>query len=473
LLREGSTNKPKSLQKVRLGVDFTASRYGTKLHKGFLVNAVESKLGLFGSNVAVGMNVLRGIQVFHAQLRNGGTPVKKLSWLVYLSLCVTVGFGVLCCTELNAQEMNYAELASKIIKTSANVKPGDVVVVSGGKHNIELMEALAIEARKQGGMVNMFLDSDKLERATFTEVPEQYLDEQPTYFAEWVKHMNVFIGLPGVEDSKAVFGDVSPERFAKASKAGQVVTDALNESGIRAVFVGYPTQSDAAINQLDFAAYKKVFWDALGADLQKISQDGNKLKQMLQGAKTVRVTSPSGTDFTFSVGNRPIFVDDGIMTDEKAKSQNFQTRAVSLPGGTVFVAPIETSANGKVVIPRDQCLFKPLTKETFDFNQGHIEHYKAESGGQCYADFMAPYDGPKDVFGFFQIGLNPGAKIMENPGDYRPSNAAGLVSIGVGDNLLQGGSNKVRGGGGFGFPIVDATVIIDGKTVVQNGKLTL
>ena len=160
------------------------------------------------------------------------------------------------------------------------------------------------------------------------------------------------------------------------------------------------------------------------------------------------------------------------MTDEKAKSKDFVTRVVSLPGGDIFAAPIETSANGKVVVPRDQCQFKPLTQESFEFVQGHIEHFKAESGGDCYAKWMAPYDGPKDVFGYFQIGLNPDARVMESPGDYRPANAAGLVYIGVGDNQLLGGANKVTGGGGFSFPIVNATVTIDGKTVVQDGKLT-
>jgi leucyl aminopeptidase (aminopeptidase T) len=149
------------------------------------------------------------------------------------------------------------------------------------------------------------------------------------------------------------------------------------------------------------------------------------------------------------------------------------TRVASLPGGSIFFAPIETSANGKVAVPRERCQFKPLTGESFDFNQGHLENFKAESGGQCYTEAMAPYTGPKDMFASFSIGLNPAAKVMENPGDYRPDNAAGLVYIGVGDNQLLGGSNKVQGGGGFGFPIVNATVTIDGKTVVQDGKLTL
>jgi leucyl aminopeptidase (aminopeptidase T) len=389
--------------------------------------------------------------------------------LVLGSIC-SLAFTFNCA---KAQDIDYPKLAARIIKTSASVKPGDVVVIAGGKHDFSLMEALAIAAKKQGGMVTMFMDSDAVERATFKDVPEQYLDLQPTFFADWMKHINVFIGLPNVEDSKAVYADIPPERLARANKASQVISDALNSSGLRFVNVGYPAQGDATLNQLDFATYQKVFWEAVGADYQQISRDGEKLKSILQGAKTVRVTSPSGTDFTFSVGDRPIFVDDGIMTDEKARSQNFVTRAVSLPGGEVFVAPIETSATGKVVVTQDQCDFKPLTQESLEFKQGHVENYKAATGGDCYTKVLAPFDGPKDVFAFFQIGINPAANVMENPGDYRPGYAAGLVTIAVGDNQLLGGNNKVKGGGGFGFPIVNATVTIDGKTVVKDGKLTL
>jgi len=386
--------------------------------------------------------------------------MNHMDWSHASAFCAAVILGVLTREVASAQEKNYGDLAARIVKTSAGVKPGDVVVVAGGKHNLAVMEEMAIQAMKAGGLVTMMIDSDRLERALFTEVPENYLEQPPTYFAEWLKHMNVFIGLPGVEDPKAVFGDVPQDRLAKANKAGQIITDSLNASGVRAVFLGYPSSSDAAVNQLNFATYQKAFWEAVGADYQSISAEGNKLKQILEGAKTVRVTSPSGTDLTFSIGNRPVLLDDGIMTTEKAQAHLALTRFVSLPSGTLSLAPMETSANGKVVIPRAQCQYKPLLGQSSTFKEGRLENYKAEKGGECFNETIAAYSGPKDVFGVFQFGLNPAAKVMEDPGDYRPSYAAGLVTIGIGDNSLMGGNNKVEGGGGFTFPIVNATTAI-------------
>ncbi|MCK4829124.1 aminopeptidase, partial [bacterium] len=238
----------------------------------------------------------------------------------------------------------YAELAPKIVSTSANIKPGDVVVVWGGKHTIPLMEALAIEAQKAGGLVNMFLSSDLVLRSYFVDVPEEYLEIEPRYLAEWVKTMDVVIGLPDVEDFKALYADISEARFAKVVKASQVIQSTLNESKVKLVNIGYPTKQTAANYKLDFTTYEKMHWAAVNADYRQISEKGSTLKGILKGAKSVRVTSPSGTDFTFSVGDRPIFVVDGIMTAEKAQSKLFLERIAALPSGNLFFAPIETSA---------------------------------------------------------------------------------------------------------------------------------
>jgi len=368
-----------------------------------------------------------------------------------------------------AQETNFAGLVKRVVAVSANVKPGEVVVVFGGKHTVPLMEELAIEIQKAGGLPTMLLGSGRVTRSFYLDVPEKYLEQEPRYFAEWLKHMNVWIGISAYEDPKAVFADIPETRFAKAAEADQYITDRLNESGLRLVFIGYPTRELAAVNKLDFATYEKMHWDAVNADYKRISEKGQELKRVLQGAKKVRVTSPAGTDVTFSVGGRPVFVDDGIVTDEEAKAKLFLVRFASLPGGEVVVAPVETSANGRVVVPKHRCRFAPMTGISFDLKNGQLQNFQARENGKCFEETLAPYAGPKDMFGSFSIGLNPALRVIEEGGDYRPGNAAGLVWIIIGDNQMLGGNNKTQVG--FGFPIVNGTVEIDGKVVVKDGKL--
>jgi len=364
---------------------------------------------------------------------------------------------------------NTTELARRVVAESAKIKPGDVVVIDGGKHTIPLMEALAIESQKAGGMVTMFLESDLVMRSYNVDVPEKYLEQKPTFFAEWLKPMDVYISLPGAEDFKAVNAGVPEARFAKAAQAGQIITDLLNGSKVRLVFIGYPSKQEAENNQLDFGAYEKMHWAAVNADYRQIAEKGDQLKKLLQGAKQVKVTSPGGTDLSFAVGSRRVFVQGGVVSEQASKEKFFLSRIASLPGGSVSVAPIETSVNGKVVVPKNRCRYEPLTDASFEFKNGKLDNFKAGKGADCFNQTIAPYTGPKDTFASFSVGLNPALKVIEDGGDYRPYNAAGMVYVGIGDNQMLGGSNKTQGG--YNFPVVKATVAIDGKVVVKDGQL--
>ncbi len=388
-------------------------------------------------------------------------------------LALALGFGLaVVSSPATAQEAQHAALAKRIVTTSLAIQPGDVVVVSGGKHTIGLMEALAAEVTMAGGQVTMFLNTDRVIRAGVAEADAKYLDIEPTYFVNWLEDMDVWIGLPGIEDEKAVFADVPEDRLARAGKASRVIYDALNESGLRGAFIAYPSKQEAAEYGLDFATFEQSHWKSLNADYQKIAAHGAALQRMLEGAKEVRVTSPAGTDLRFSMGDRPVFVNDGIVTAEDAKQAMFITRWATLPGGSVFAAPLETSANGRVVVPKDRCRFQPMTGATYEFTDGKVTTFDAAAGGECYRETMAPYTGPKDMFGYFQIGLNPGRTVIEEGADYRPDDAAGIVWLGIGDNSLFGGANAVDGQGSFYFPVTKATVAIDGKVVVRDGELT-
>ena len=384
---------------------------------------------------------------------------------------VVIGIVIIISAASFAQDTNWKELSYRVIGVTANVKPGDVVVVYGGKHTIPLMEMLAIESNNAGGLTNMFLDSDKVLRALYSETPMDFLGQDQSYFAEWIKNTDVWIALPGTENPKKVFADIPEERFAKMSKAFENFQSMLNSFGVRVVGIEYPTKENAALNQIDFDTYQKMHWEAVNADYSEISKKGQKLQGILQGAKNVRITSKSGTDFSFSIGDRHVFLDDGIVTEDDAQSEYFFDHTVNLPGGDVFVAPSEISANGKVNVPKTRCNYEPMTDISFEFKDGQLMNFKADQGGSCFDETMEPYTGPKDRFGYFSIGLNPALKVIEEDGDYRPGSAAGMVWIGVGFNFVLGGENKTQGG--FNFPVTNATVEVDGQVIVKDGELQL
>jgi len=385
----------------------------------------------------------------------------------------TLPFFLILCGPAWSQETTtdkqLAEVAHKVVTTSAKIKSGEVVVISGGKHTLALLEALSMEAAKAGGRVApILLTSDRILRSLNTEVPEQHLG-QPSPLIDWLKTVDVWMSTPDVEDPQAVLGGVPDTHLAKTGKSAALFRNALNQSKIRAVEISVPTRTNAELVQVDFAKYEKMQWEAINADYQQIAEKGNQLKSILARAKTVKVTSSSGTNFTFSVGNRPIFVNAGIVK-EAAPRGPFLSRTASLPGGTVIFAPVETSASGKVVAPRDVCRpYERLRGATYEFKDGKMISFRAEANAKCFEEYFAAYTGAKDMFSSFQIGLNPGLKVAEDGGDYRPGEAAGMVFIGIGNNDLLGGNNKTNFG--WFIPLVNATVEVDGKTVVKDGQL--
>jgi hypothetical protein len=164
-----------------------------------------------------------------------------------------------------------------------------------------------------------------------------------------------------------------------------------------------------------------------------------------------------------------VHLNDGIVTEEDAKGSVLMARFASLPGGEILVAPVERSASGKVVVSRHRCKDSPLTDVSFELEGGQVRNLRAAQGAECLSKDLAAFGEAARLFGSFVIGLNPALQVIENGADYRPSPAAGLVTLGIGGNEWFGGANKTQGG--FQFPIVGATVVADGQVLVRQGRL--
>src|SRR5687768_10906836 len=65
----------------------------------------------------------------------------------------------------------YDTLARRIVTSTAAVTPGELVVIHGGPHTVPLMESIAVEVVRAGGVAFMRLGSDRVTNAFFREAP--------------------------------------------------------------------------------------------------------------------------------------------------------------------------------------------------------------------------------------------------------------------------------------------------------------
>jgi aminopeptidase len=206
--------------------------------------------------------------------------------------------------------------------------------------------------------------------------------------------------------------------------------------------------------------------DVAPADLERQHQ---KAMSVLRSGP-VRVTTPEGTDITFEVGDRPFCSQVGDAT--RARMQSARTRIdrdIELPAGVLRVAPIETSANGTIFLP----VWRPIATEGRNlflrFINGHvaIQGVNADKIDQE----LSAAGGDARMFREFALGFNPALKVLpEAPFIGYYGYGSGVIRLSLGDNEEMGGAN--RGGGVYWNFIHNATVTVDGKTLVKGGLLT-
>src|SRR5689334_16926536 len=66
------------------------------------------------------------------------------------------------------------KLAERLVTQSAGVKEGEVVLVSGGPENIELLEDIAVQVRKVGAFPLVTVGTDRMAKRMYTDVPAKY-----------------------------------------------------------------------------------------------------------------------------------------------------------------------------------------------------------------------------------------------------------------------------------------------------------
>ncbi|MCB0530981.1 MAG: aminopeptidase [Lewinellaceae bacterium] len=375
--------------------------------------------------------------------------------------------------QLHAQGIDYQKVGDNIAATLANVEPGEVVVINGGEYALRLIEAIGVGVYKRGGYPFISITTDKLFNSFFTDVPEEYFLNMPDPMLKWFDDMDVIILVQPVSEHEAardaLFSDASEAKRKKVEDLGNKQMQAMQEGKARAVIFYYPTEEQAKGSGLDLETCTAEYFKGLTADFRKVRKSGMQLQEMLERAKEVHITSPAGTDIRFSTTGRKCTLQDGSTTAED-NGKPLNDRVEIMPGGVISQSIHEHSANGKLSIPKMRCNYKPQVKNlSVQFTDGMMGTLSGD-GIDCIEETLKPFEKEARLLGQFSIGLNTEVRVIEEgDANFRPGIAAGLVYLHVGNNEYIGGENKVTGL--FSFPLTNATVTIDGVTVVRDGAL--
>jgi aminopeptidase len=373
--------------------------------------------------------------------------------------------------EANESSVSYMPVAAQLATRNLGVKPGELVLIAGTPGYMRLLEDIAVQVRKAGGWPVITVGSERLTRLSFDSIPVERDADRPEADLALAKTFPAMIALEGAQSS-ATLRHVAPERLEARAKAGQPVFAQMNRLNRRIVFLGngmFPTEETAREQGLSREELERLFWDGVNVDPQAMAAAGQAVKAALRTGKTVRITNPAGTDLTLTLaGNEPYF-SDGAITDEDAKSGP-QGQTVWLPAGEVYVRVAPGSANGTVVADRLTSEGEVIEGLRLEVKDGRVTGLTAAKGLDRFKARFDAASAGKDAVTVLDIGVNPNMTIADDS-KLRTFVPAGMVTVFVGNDTWAGGTNTAS----LNVPLflTGAQVTIDGKPIVEGGKLVL
>jgi len=253
--------------------------------------------------------------------------------------------------------------AQILVDHSTKVQPGDMVLIRYTDYGFGLAKAVYETAAKRGATSTIVQAPTESFRALYDYMPEEYLAKTSSIDLAAFKAMNVLISIRG-EDNLMALKSVDKNKISIRNKATKPLLDEY--MGKRWVLtqapdaISYAQEAGMSSREYEGFVFNSVIhdWAAERMRMQKISDTMDKTSQV-----TIRGVD---TDLTFSIKGRKSVIDDGEH---------------NMPGGEVFTAPVEDSAEGKVYFDLPSILFGNEARDvTLKFSRGEVVDYKAGKG---------------------------------------------------------------------------------------------
>jgi len=310
------------------------------------------------------------------------------------------------------------EIAKTVLQKSFNLKSGETLLVITDTAKYKIGEAF-FEAGLELGAESLM---------TVMKPRSRSGEEPPKPIAEMWKHVDVFVAPTYYSLTHTQARRLACEHGARGATMPGITEDMVMR--------------------------------ALNVDYEVVAKLGGNMAEALKGSHEVRITSPLGTDIKFIVEGREFEVDTGLYRNPGEWG--------NLPAGEVYVAPVEGTGEGVVVIDGSIAqigiIDEPIKVEV---NKGYATKFEGKYAGKLEEILRSA--GRKEAFNFpaeFGIGCNPSAKISGIV--LEDEKAMGTIHLAFGDNSTFGG--KVKAGIHIDALVKEPTVIVDGGVVIRDGK---
>ncbi|MEJ5226804.1 aminopeptidase [Thermodesulfovibrio sp.] len=174
-----------------------------------------------------------------------------------------------------------------------------------------------------------------------------------------------------------------------------------------------------------------MLFGAMRADWREVKKRSLETKKILDRVEKIKIETPNGTNIEFEKGNRKVHVDTGILS-RKGSFGN-------LPAGEVFLAPIENTAEGRLVIEwaPTRKLESPLIMRV---EKGKV--FSIEGTERYKEELEKKLNEREENRNIAELGIGTNDKASKPDNILESEKILGTIHIALGDNSSFGG--KVR-----------------------------
>lgn len=313
----------------------------------------------------------------------------------------------------------YEKAAQTVVNKCVDIKKGEIVLILASDPMLDIAQHLFIAS------------SRKTRHTYFMQLPtfRQKLELHDTV-ANLMKQVNVVIALTTPSIS------YTPARL-QASAAGVRI-------------VSMPHITPHAFGRIPNTNFEKVW------------RRSRKLADILSMAKEVRVTAPNGTDLFIPIQTRRGVADTGLLDKPGAFS--------TLPGGKASIAPDDHGVEGLLIVDSGMGVHpKDRNQLSIAIKAGRGARISGGSLARRMSQTVSKYGPSSRLVAEFGIGINDAAHI--SGASLEDEKVLGNIQIAFGNNIGLGGQNDVPVM--FNAIVYKASVEIDGKIILQRGKLAM
>ena len=343
--------------------------------------------------------------------------------------------------------------AKLIVTYATGVKKGDQVLIMASDYGLDLASEIYKEAAKLGGSPLIVMTPSEVTRAYYEVTPEEFLDIYPKHLYELTKASDVVVSIRSDINTKTL-GNVKPKKLTRRDKTVRPIQD--ERLSKRWCLTQAPTPGFAQDADMSLKEYEDFVYSAILIDWASQRTQMEKLKKALDQADKVRLVGEK-TDLTMSVKERNAIVGDATH---------------NVPGGEVYTAPVDDSAEGEICFDLPGIRYgREIKGIRLKFSKGEVVDYSAETNQDALKSIIETDQGSKRI-GELGIGTNRGIKrFTKNI----------LFDEKIGDTIHLALGNAYKDCGGINKSAIHwdiiktmkpGQILLDGKVLQKDGKFS-